>query len=115
MPNLKDPFLTLGQTFSTTSPTKYQFARPHGTSSFNTLLLVPSSTPSSLLAAGGHSSESEGLRDQALYNVAVQMNLFQPFSFTTHIRRGGNEDGAFVGEFEYVFRFFFCVSKASRT
>ncbi|KAF7311645.1 hypothetical protein MKEN_01067800 [Mycena kentingensis (nom. inval.)] len=51
----------------------------------NTMLLVP---PSSLPDS----------RPQ--YHISVALNVFNPFSFTTTIRRGGTSNGPKVGEFE---------------
>jgi hypothetical protein len=60
---------------------KYQFSQL----SFNSMLLVPPpSSPDT----------------RPLYHISVHLNCFMPFSFITSVRRGGNQDGEFVGEFE---------------
>ncbi|KAF5362486.1 hypothetical protein D9756_002712 [Leucocoprinus leucothites] len=35
-----------------------------------------------------------------VYHISVSMNCFVPFSYITTVRRGGQEDGQFVGDFE---------------
>lgn len=38
-----------------------------------------------------------------LYHISVSMNCFIPSSYITTLRRGANEYGDLVAEFEYVF------------
>lgn len=66
-------------------PTKYTLA-PRTP---NSMLVLPPSTD-----AGADSGEN------ALYRISVNSNCFMPSSYITTIRRGGSEDGEFVGDFE---------------
>ncbi|EIM81984.1 uncharacterized protein STEHIDRAFT_161338 [Stereum hirsutum FP-91666 SS1] len=66
-------------------PTKYALA-PRTP---NSMLVLPPSAD-----AGADSGEN------ALYRISVNSNCFMPSSYITTIRRGGSEDGEFVGDFE---------------
>lgn len=65
----------------TTGPTTYTFS----TLSFNSMLLLP---------------PSDAIDTRPLYHVSVAHNCFMPLSYITTVRKGGTENGEFVGDFE---------------
>lgn len=60
---------------------KYTFSRL----SFNSMILLPPP----------HAADS-----RPVYHISVNLNVFNPFSFITSVRRGGSPDGDYVGDFE---------------
>lgn len=60
-------------------------------------------TPNSMLVlppSGSDAAVNSDLSVNALYRISVNSNCFMPSSYITTIRRGGSEDGEFVGDFE---------------